>query len=629
MTLLFPPRGKEESNLVCTSSQLDEILIRVAKPGRYVGGEFNSVHKDAASVAIRAALAFPDVYEVGMSSLGFQVLYDRMNRRADTFCERVFAPWPDMEAELRKAGLLLYTLETCTSLRDLDLLGFSLGSETTYTNVLTCLDLGGIPLRSADREESHPIVIAGGHCAFSPEPMAEFMDAFVIGEGEEVIDEVLDSLLESQGRAREERLLALAGIEGVYVPRFLEWSYAPSGELDGYRTLLGAPERVTKRVVREFETLEPARRPVVPNVEAIHDRVTVEVMRGCTQGCRFCQAGMIMRPVRERSAATVCDIAGDLLPATGYDDVSLVSLSTADYSGVECTVRRLTEELGPQGVSVSLPSLRVDAFSVELAAQIQKVRKTGLTFAPEAGTERLRRAINKNITDADIFGAAEAAWRQGWKRIKLYFMIGLPTETDDDIRGIGRLVHELRRRARQDAGVRLEVSVAVSSFVPKAHTPFQWRGQATPEALRYKIGILRDCTRAAGVKLSWNEPEESRLEAVLARGDRRVGQAILKAWEHGARFDSWQECHKREAWRRAFEQTGIRPEWYANRERPYSEVLPWDHIDAGVSRKYLKLEDQRSVIETRTGDCRSERCHGCGVFRILPEHASFGTCYHD
>lgn len=618
------PQGR-----VVPMAELDDILRRVSKPARYTGGEFNSIVKDPAAVALRAAMVFPDVYEVGMSSLGFQILYSFMNRRDDVYCERAFTPWPDMEQELRDAGVPLYTLETHTCLNDLDLLGFSLGSENTYTNVLTCLDLGGVPIRTADRGDDDAIVIAGGHCAFSPEPMAPFIDAFAIGEGEDVILEILESLIQTRGRSRRQRLLDLAQIEGVYVPAFYNWQYDDLGALSGYTVEDGAPKTVRKRVVRDFETLHYPPTPVIPNVEAVHDRISVEVMRGCTQGCRFCQAGIITRPVRERSPEKVKEIAENLMPVTGYDEVSLVSLSTADYSGVECTVRQLTEEHGESGLGVSLPSLRVDAFSVNLSAEIQKVRKTGLTFAPEAGTERLRRVINKNIRDSDIYGAARAAWSQGWKRIKLYFMIGLPTETDDDILGIARLVREIQRQAWQEARVKLDISVGASSFIPKPHTPFQWRAQASPAELAHKVHVLREATRLPGVKLSWDEPEESQLEGLLARGDRRVGEAVHQAWTNGARFDAWHEWLNWSAWERAFEATGISPEYYANRVRTYDEVLPWDHIDSGVSKKFLKLEDQRAIIEFETPDCRAGKCHGCGIFHLMPEHAPHGTCYHD
>lgn len=613
-----------------TTTQLDEILSRVEKPARYAGGEYNAVTKDLAGVKLRAAMVFPDVYEVGMSSLGFQILYHFLNARDDTYCERAFAPWPDMERELRGAGLSLYTLETYTPLGEMDLIGFSFGSEKTYTNALTCLDLAGIPVWSKDRTGGDPIVVAGGHCAFSPEPVAPFVDAFAIGEGEDVIGEIADSLVASSVQPREERVRLLASIPGVYVPAMLTWNYGADGRLSGCEAAPGASFPVSKRVVRDFENVDYPRRPVIPNMEAVHDRISVEVMRGCTQGCRFCQAGIITRPVRERSPGRVGEIASGLLPVTGYDDISLVSLSTADYSGVDCVVRDLVETHGPDGVGVSLPSLRVDTFSVNLAAQIQTVRKTGLTFAPEAGTERLRRAINKNITDADVFDAAESAWRQGWKRIKFYFMIGLPTETDDDIVGIARLVREVQRRARAGGRVRLDVSIGASSFVPKAHTPFQWRAQASPSELERKLRLLREATRMPGVRLSWDDPAESQLEAALARGDRRLAPVIHEAWKAGARFDSWQECQRWDVWRSAFEKTGVDPAEFAGRRRAYGEVLPWDHIDSGVTKTYLKQEDERTLIEELTPDCRESRCHACGIIDgLMPEHAAYGSCYHD
>ncbi|MCC6484298.1 MAG: TIGR03960 family B12-binding radical SAM protein [Armatimonadetes bacterium] len=613
-----------------TSTKLDEILGRVLKPGRYAGGEYNITVKDPAAVRVHAAIAFPDVYEVGMSSLGFQIVHHFMNQREDTFCERVFAPWPDMERELRREGVALYTLETFTPLHKLDLVGFSLGSEATYTNVLTCLDLGGIPLRSAERTDSDPVVIAGGHCAFNPEPMAPFIDAFVVGEGEEVVGELLDVFGQMKGGKRQDILLALTGIEGVYVPAFYSWSHDCEGRLTGYTHDPRVPRTVRKRVVRDFEALDYPRAPVVPNIEAVHDRISVEVMRGCTRGCRFCQAGMITRPVRERSAPKISEMSAELLSATGFDEVSLVSLSTADYSGVECAVRGLIDDFGVQGVSVSLPSLRADAFSVKLASEIQKVRKSGLTFAPEAGTQRLRDVINKNISDEDIFSAAMSAWRQGWSRIKLYFMIGLPSETDCDVLGIAELVREIRRQAWQLDKVRLSISVSVASFVPKPFTPFQWRAQASPEQLAHKIAVLRAALKMPGVKLSWNEPRDSQLEGLLARGDRRVAEVILAAWTNGARFDAWREERSHTAWEQALAETAIAPQYYTNRQRDYNEPLPWDHIDAGVSKKYLMLEDQRALIEHKTPDCRREKCQRCGIFaRLLPEHAGYGSCYHD
>lgn len=612
-----------------TTTQLDQILGRVAKPARYVGGEYNMVVKDPAEVAVHAAVLFPDVYETGMSSMGIQILYDRMNQRADTFCERVFTPWPDMETELRQAGIPLYTLETSSPISNLHLLGVSLGSEMTYTNVLTCLDLGHIPIWAKDRDETSPIVIAGGHCAFNPEPMSPFIDAFVIGEGEEVIEEILDSFSQCKGKTRNEKLLALAGIPGIYLPSFLEWDYAEDGCIADYRWTGPLDLPVRKRIVEDFQSLSYPQKPIVPNIETVHDRISIEVMRGCTQGCRFCQAGMITRPVRERLPEKVTEMVSNLLPATGHEDISLVSLSTADYTEVEKVVRQLTQRYGALGIGVSLPSLRADTFSVNLSAEIQKVRKTGLTFAPEAGTDRLRKVINKNITDEDIFGAAEAAWRQGWKRIKLYFMIGLPTETDEDLCGIARMVKGIKQHAWVDGRVKLDISVGLSSFVPKPHTPFQWRAQASLEELSHKVSVIRDALRVPGVKLSWNQPEGTLLEGALARGDRRMAQVIHKAWMNGARFDAWNEWFNWGCWEQAFNESDVSPIYYTSRKRSYDEVLPWDHIYSGVTKKYLRLEDKRADSETPSLDCRSDRCHACGVSLMLPDHAAHGTCYHD
>ncbi len=610
------------------TARLEPILSRVAKPARYAGGEFNACRKDPQTVKLRFCLVFPDVYEVGMSSLGFQIIYHAINSRDDAYCERAFTPWGDMEQEMRSAGVPLYTLETRTSLQEMDAIGFSIGSEATYTNVLTCLDLAGVPLRSEHRTERSPVVIAGGHCAFSPEPLAPFVDAFVVGEGEEVVHEVLDCLIRTRELPRAERLLALAGVEGVYVPSLVQWQTDAEGRPLGFRAAEGVRLPVRKRLVEDFASLAWPEHPVVPSIEAIHDRVSVEVMRGCTQGCRFCQAGIITRPVRERPAEKVLQIAEELIPATGYDEVSLLSLSTADYSGVECVLRAMSERLAPKGVGVSLPSLRVDAFSVNLSAEIQKVRKTGLTFAPEAGTERLRRVINKKVSDEDLFSAARAAWTEGWKRIKLYFMIGLPTETDEDVRGIADLVRELRRRAREQ-GVRPEISVSVASFVPKPHTPFQWRAQDSPEELGRKVNLLKDALRIPGVKFSWNDPGESQLWGALARGDRRLADVVERAWRLGARFDGWDECQKWDAWDQAFSETGADPAWYAGRKRDYDEPLPWDQIDSGVTKEFLAREDALADACQESADCRRSRCAGCGVSRFITSFAEYGNCYHN
>ncbi|MEW6423592.1 MAG: TIGR03960 family B12-binding radical SAM protein [Bacillota bacterium] len=606
--------------------EIEKVLTRVQKPARYVGGEWNAVRKDWAQTPVKIAFAFPDVYEVGMSHLGLQILYHVVNQRDDALMERTFAPWVDMEKEMRRHGIPLFTLESHRPIKDFDLLAFTLQYELTFTNVLNMLDLAGLPLRSAERSARHPLVIAGGPCAYNPEPLAEFIDLFVIGEGEEVFHEIIDLIKDFRLDGNREKLfLRAAGISGVYVPSLYLVEYKPDGRIKSLEPLReGVPEQVTKRVVKNFEASPFPAALIVPSTETVHDRVMLEVMRGCTRGCRFCQAGVIYRPVREKSPEKLLAQARELVKHTGYDEISLVSLSTADYSRVEKLVRELLDEFASQKINISLPSLRVDAFSVDLAREVSRVRKAGLTFAPEAGTQRLRDVINKGVTEEDLLHAVESAFTAGWAAVKMYFMIGLPTETRADVEGIARLAHRVLETGRR-LGVprgRLAVTVSVSCFVPKPHTPFQWEAQDTLESLNEKQAVLKDLLRTRGIVFRWHDPEMSFLEAVLARGDRRLGAALEEAWRMGCRFDGWSESFRFALWREAFARTGVDPDWYAHRRYSYDDILPWEHIFAGVSKKYLVREHERALEGIPTPDCRGGRCSGCGLcvaLEIEPE----------
>ena len=599
---------------------IDSFLPSVAKPARYTGGEWNMVRKDPAAVTVRFALALPDVYEVGMSNLGLKILYGVLNDRQDTYAERAYCPWPDMEQAMRETGTPLASLETQTPLRDFDAVGVSLQYEMTYSNILTMLDLGGIPLTSADRADNDPLIVGGGPCAYNPEPLADFFDCFVIGEGEEIIGELAVTIAAWKQAGRPEGraglLQRLATLAGIYVPAFYRPEYNADATFRQVMPIVAvAPAAVAKRIVKDLDAAPFPTQPIVPYLETVHDRIMLELFRGCTRGCRFCQAGVVYRPVRERKPETLLRLAQALVDHTGYDEISLVSLSSADYSCLRELADELMTRFAPQRVSLSLPSLRIDSFSIELANEIQKVRRSGLTFAPEAGTQRLRDVINKGVTEADLFEAAGAAFRSGWSGIKLYFMIGLPTETDEDVLAIADLARRVAGMARNVRNRR--VTISVSTFVPKPHTAFQWVPQLSIAEMERRQNLLRAALRDRSINFNWHDPETSRLEGVFARGDRRLGKALLEAWRRGARFDGWSEYFRPEIWAEAFAATGIDPDFYTVRERDLGEALPWRHIDCGASAEWLAGEWRKALSGELTADCRHGQCSGCGVCQTL------------
>lgn len=594
-----------------------EILPLVSKPARYTGNEYNIIIRDWEKSKARMVFAFPDVYEIGMSHIGGKILYGVVNETTDHILERAFAPWPDMEKVMREKEVPLYALESFRPLSEFDAVGFSLQYELSITNVLNMLDLSQIPLWTKDRSNSDPIIVGGGPVTYNPEPFAPFFDVFLIGDGEEVIVEFLDCIYATRGMERQQRLTKLAGIPGVYVPSFYTVNYNPDNTINNMQPdQPGVPERVSKRLVADLDKAYYPEKPVLPYMEIVHDRTVLEVMRGCQRACRFCHAGMVYRPVRERSIETLKKQARAQLANTGYDEISLASLSTLDYSGVKCLARELVEEYSDQGIGISLPSLRVDAFSIDLANEVQKVRKTTLTLAPEAGSQRLRDVINKNISEDDLVRAVEAAFKSGWLAVKLYFMFGLPTETDEDLDGILELLQKVKAIGNRYSRRPVEVRASLACFVPKAHTPFQWQAQDSIENLDRKKKYLT-ASRRKNIKISFHDSRTSFLEGVMARGDRRLAEVIYEAWKKGCKFDGWSEYFHFDTWMEAFRSTGIDPLFYVGRVRNYDEVFPWDIIDTGANKAYLQHENEKALRGETTPDCRVEGCEGCGVCQHL------------
>lgn len=599
--------------------KLNKILKKVDKPARYIGMEQNSIIKDLKEAKVKFAFSFPDLYEVGMSHLGLHILYNMINQEEDMACERVFSPWIDMEEEMRKEGLPLYSLESKEEVKNFDFLGFTLQYEMSYTNILNILDLAGIPFYSKDRTEEDPLILAGGPCAYNPEPLADFVDFFVLGEGEEITLEILQLYKKRKEGAWNKLnfLKEIANLKGVYVPRFYDVSYKEDGTIEKMvPNEEGIPEKIEKNFVEDLDQMYSPENLIVPYIETVHDRVVLEIFRGCTHGCRFCQAGMIYRPIREKSTDRLIDLAKGLIENTGYENISLSSLSSCDYSQLEFLVSQLMEEFERKKVGVSLPSLRLDSFSIDILKELEKVRKSGLTFAPEAGSQRLRDVINKGVTEEDLERAVSYAFKEGWSRIKLYFMIGLPTETDEDVMGIRDLSYKVRdlffNRPQEEKKGNFRLTASASCFVPKAFTPFQWVGQDSIEEFKRKAYMVKDSIKDNKLAFNYHDPEVSYLEAIYARGDRRLAGSLVRAWEKGCKYDGWSEHFKYDKWLEALEEENIDGEFYANRTRAIDEVLPWDFIDIGVSKKYLIKEYKNSLDAKTTKDCRLA-CRACGI----------------
>lgn len=597
----------------------DEILLQVERPARYTGNEVNMVVKDPDKVDIRFGFCFPDVYEVGMSHLGLQILYYFLNRREDTYCERVFAPWTDLEQKMRENNIALFSIETQQCVKDFDFLGFTLQYEMSYTNVLNMLDLAGIPLFSKDRTEKDPIIVCGGSCAYNPEPLAEFVDFFYLGEGEVLYDDILELYKQNkkEGGTKQQFLEKLLQFDSIYIPKYYDVTYKENGEIASFLpNHKNARKVIQKAVVLDMDKVYYPEKQLVPLIDVVHDRVTLELFRGCIRGCRFCQAGFVYRPVREKTAQTLLKQAEQLVKNSGHEEISLISLSTSDFTCFEELANGLLEEFAKQEVSLSLPSLRIDAFSLELMQKIQEVRKSSLTFAPEAGTQRLRNVINKNLTEEEILRGCALAFSGGWTRVKLYFMIGLPTETEQDVKGIAELsekivekYYELPKEKRPRP---VQVVASSSCFVPKPFTPFQWDAQNTFDEFLQKAKTVKKQITKKQLKYQYHDVKLSFLEGVIARGDRKVSKAIYRAWQLGCKFDGWNDLFQYDKWIQAFEETGIDPAFYANRKRSYDEILPWEHISVGVSKQFLINEREKAMREEVTPNCRQE-CSHCGA----------------
>ena len=603
--------------------RLERILPKVQKPARYTGGEYNQIIKDKEKVDIRLAFCFPDTYEIGMSNLGMSILYHTMNSLDYVWCERVFAPWGDMYEEMKKAGLPLYALESGDSVGEFDAVAFSIGYEMAYTTVLDMLDMSGIPLRSADRPDLLPLVFAGGTACVNPEPMAPFMDLFVIGEGEEMNNELLALLHRAklEGWSKHDFLTKAAQIGGVYVPSLYDVEYKADGTLASVTAKDGAPERVTKRIVEEFDAAPFPTNPIVPSTEVVHDRVNLELFRGCVRGCRFCQAGHVYRPIRAKKPETLIRQGIETLKNTGHEDVTLLSLSTSDYRPLPELCDGLLDYCEGRSIGLSLPSLRADNFSMEIMERLQKVRKSGLTFAVEGGSQRLRDAINKNVTEEDLLNTCRIAFEGGWNSVKLYYMLGLPTETDEDIVGIAEMANQVLHCWRQYAKNKnrgVKITISTSCFIPKPHSPFQWEAQISIEEYLRRVNLLRSSIVARNVTYNWHDAETSLIEAALSRADRRAADVIEEVWRSGGRLDAWTDYFSFDRWIKAFEKCGVDPAFYANREFSTDELLPWDVIDVGVRKAHLLRERQRCYESTLSPDCRKQ-CSACGAARLLKE----------
>ncbi|MFW5691158.1 MAG: TIGR03960 family B12-binding radical SAM protein [Chloroflexota bacterium] len=590
---------------------LDRVLLRVEKPGRYVGGEYNSIVKDWDTIDFRVALAFPDTYDIGMSNLGIMLLYDQINQQADMLAERTFSPWDDMDAVMRAHDIPLYGLESRHPITRFDLLGISIPYEQLYTNVLNLIDLAGMPVRSEDRDERYPFIIAGGHSCYNPEPMAPFIDAFVIGEGEEIVVEVARTLQAMPGASRLEQLEAVARIQGMYVPRFYDVTYNADGTVQAITPNNPvAPARVLKRIVPVLP--EPFTRFLVPNIDTVHNRAPIEIMRGCTRGCRFCHAGMVTRPVRERPVPEVMDAIEQIIASTGFEEISLLSLSSSDYVYVDELTDAVHEKYAGSGLSLSLPSLRIESTSADLLDKIGDTRRSGFTFAPEAATEHMRNRINKYVSDEQVLQTARDVYSRGWRTIKFYFMIGHPDETLDDVQAIIDLCKAVLAEGRKILAGKANVNVGVSTFIPKPHTPFQWVPQDSQAQVAAKQRMLKQQIRGQGLHLRWNDLASSEFEGWLSRGDRRLSAVIQRAWELGARFDAWMDHHLHDRWLQAFAEVGLETSFYTTRERGLDEIFPWDHIDAAVHKKFLRDDYLMSIRGETRVDCR-DNCFACGI----------------